>query len=123
MGGEELAVELSGYCHTIDPTRKGDSCSMIRLQQNHIQLATHLWIKIDVVGYNYVGRWRERAELLYDADREEHLDRCVIGTENPSAGYIRSDYNFEVDPGYLLEQAILYSGSDCRQAASLYDGS
>ena len=32
--------------------------------------------KIDVVGYNYVGRWRERAELLYDADREEHL-RCV----------------------------------------------
>lgn len=36
---------------------------------------------------------------MYDADREEHLDRCVIGTENPSAGYIRSDYNFEVDPG------------------------
>ena len=98
VGGEELAVELSGYCHTIDPTRK--------VTLAHDQIAAEPYSardafmdKIDVVGYNYVGRWRERAELLYDADREEHLDRCVIGTENPSAGYIRSDYNFEVDPG------------------------
>ncbi|MFR3258444.1 MAG: glycoside hydrolase family 2 TIM barrel-domain containing protein [Lachnospiraceae bacterium] len=93
VGGEELAVELSGYCHTIDPTRK--------VTLAHDQIAAEPYSardafmdKIDVVGYNYVGRWRERAELLYDADREEHLDRCVIGTENPSAGYIRSDYNF-----------------------------
>ena len=98
VGGEELAVELSGYCHTIDPTRK--------VTLAHDQIAAEPYSardafmdKIDVVGYNYVGRWRERAELLYDTDREEHLDRCVIGTENPSAGYIRSDYNFEVDPG------------------------
>ena len=89
---------MSGYCHTIDPTRK--------VTLAHDQIAAEPYSardafmdKIDVVGYNYVGRWRERAELLYDADREEHLDRCVIGTENPSAGYIRSDYNFEVDPG------------------------
>ena len=69
VGGEELAVELSGYCHTIDPTRK--------VTLAHDQIAAEPYSardafmdKIDVVGYNYVGRWRERAELLYDADRE-----------------------------------------------------
>ena len=97
-GGEALAIELRDYCHTIDPTRK--------ITLAHDQIAAEPYSarqefmdQIDVVGYNYVGRWRERAELLYDADREEHLDRCVIGTENPSAGYIRSEYNFEVEPG------------------------
>ncbi len=97
-GGEALAIELSKYCHTIDPTRK--------VTLAHDQIAAEPYSarqefmdEIDVVGYNYVGRWRERAELLYDADREEHPNRCVIGTEHPSAGYIRSEYNFEVEPG------------------------
>lgn len=97
-GGEALAIELRDYCHTIDPTRK--------ITLAHDQIAAEPYSarqkfmdQIDVVGYNYVGRWRERAELLYDADREEHLDRCVIGTENPSAGYIRSEYELEVPAG------------------------
>ena len=30
---------------------------------------------LDVVGYNYVGRWRERAETFYEEDRKEYPER------------------------------------------------
>lgn len=48
--------------------------------------------ELDVVGYNYVGRWRNRAETFYDEDRRAHPDWCMIGTENGSIGGIRGEY-------------------------------
>ena len=38
--------------------------------------------ELDVVGYNYVDRWRERRELYYSLDREAFPKRRFIGTEN-----------------------------------------
>lgn len=95
-GGEKLAIELRDYCHSIDPSRK------ITLAHDQIvaeprAAKEEFMEEIDVVGYNYVGRWRKRAESLYDEDHEAYPHRCVIGTENPSAGYIRSTYKFEHD--------------------------
>lgn len=46
-----------------------------------------------MVGYNYVGRWRTRAETLYEDDKRAHPDWCVIGTENPGMGGIRGEYD------------------------------
>jgi len=52
--------------------------------------------QLDVVGYNYVGRWRERAETLYEEDRKLFPDRRFCGSENPSAwSSIRGDYRPE----------------------------
>lgn len=47
---------------------------------------------LDVVGYNYTGRWRERAETLYEEDRALFPNRRFCGSENASAGGVRSDY-------------------------------
>ncbi len=44
--------------------------------------------ELDVVGYNYVGRWRDRRERYYSVDRHDFPERRFIGTENgamPSA--------------------------------------
>lgn len=48
--------------------------------------------ELDVVGYNYVGRWRNRAETFYDEDRRAYPDWCMVGTENGSIGGIRGEY-------------------------------
>ena len=37
---------------------------------------------LDVVGYNYVGRWRDRREKYYSIDRHDFPQRRFIGTEN-----------------------------------------
>ncbi|MCD7832173.1 MAG: DUF4982 domain-containing protein [Firmicutes bacterium] len=47
---------------------------------------------LDVVGYNYVGRWRERAETFYDEDRRLYPARRFCGSENPSVGGERGVY-------------------------------
>lgn len=51
--------------------------------------------ELDVVGYNYVNRWRTRAETMYDDDKRAHPDWCMIGTENSSPGGIRGHYQME----------------------------
>jgi beta-galactosidase len=37
---------------------------------------------LDIVGYNYVDRWRERRELFAEQDRHDHPDWKMIGTES-----------------------------------------
>ncbi len=52
--------------------------------------------KLDVVGYNYVDRWRDRREKFYSIDRHAYPDRRFIGTETSAIFGPRGDY--AVDP-------------------------
>lgn len=52
--------------------------------------------ELDVVGYNYVGRWRNRAETFYDEDKRAYPDWCMVGTENGGIGGIRGEYPMEM---------------------------
>ncbi len=52
--------------------------------------------ELDVVGYNYVGRWRNRAETFYDEDKRAYPDWCITGTENGGTGGIRGEYPMEM---------------------------
>lgn len=95
-GGELTARRLKEYCRQVDPSR--------RITQANDQIVAEpraarqeFLEELDVVGYNYVGRWRKRAEGFYDEDHEKYPERCVIGSENPSAGYVRSEYSLEHD--------------------------
>ena len=45
--------------------------------------------KLDVVGYNYVDRWRDRREKFYSIDRRDYPRRRFIGTESTGLGGIR----------------------------------
>jgi beta-galactosidase len=48
--------------------------------------------KLDVVGYNYVDRWRERREQFYSVDRHAYPRRRFIGTESTALGGVRGAY-------------------------------
>jgi beta-galactosidase len=47
---------------------------------------------LDVVGYNYVDRWRDRREKFYNIDRHDYPTRKFIGTETSALGGIRGSY-------------------------------
>ena len=51
---------------------------------------------LDVVGYNYVDRWRDRREKFYSIDRHGYPTRKFIGTETSALGGVRGSY--AVDP-------------------------
>ncbi len=51
--------------------------------------------KLDVVGYNYVDRWRDRREKFYTIDRHAYPKRRFIGTETSSIFGPRGAYAFE----------------------------
>jgi len=47
---------------------------------------------LDVVGYNYVDRWRDRREKYYSIDRHAFPHRRFVGTESEAMGGIRGEY-------------------------------
>lgn len=89
--GHLLAKKLQDICHSIDPTRLvTQACDNIAAEPEE---ATKEFLDtLDIVGYNYVGRWRKRVETLYDDDKRTNPDWLIIGTENPSASGIRGKY-------------------------------
>ena len=89
--GYLTARHLKNICKELDPERlvtqaNDQICAEPRAA------AEEFLNELDVVGYNYVDRWRTRAETLYDDDKRAHPDWCVIGTENGSLGGVRGEY-------------------------------
>ncbi|MBO5033624.1 MAG: DUF4982 domain-containing protein [Lachnospiraceae bacterium] len=94
--GYQTARKLKGICKSLDPLRA--------VTQANDQIAAEpkaakpeFLNELDVVGYNYVGRWRERAETFYDEDKRTYPQWCMIGTENGGLGGIRSKYAFTME--------------------------
>ena len=89
--GVKIARELRDICHREDPSRMITSaCDCIAAAGGGT--LDGFMDALDVVGYNYVDRWRERAETLYDEDRRNYPDRRFIGSENCCAGGDRGAY-------------------------------
>ncbi|MGM0473867.1 MAG: glycoside hydrolase family 2 TIM barrel-domain containing protein [Bacteroidota bacterium] len=77
--------------HREDPTRP------VTTGNDHIASDDHItnpefFEMLDIVGYNYVDRWRERRELYYSVDKLAHPDWKMVGTECVSIGGIRGSY-------------------------------
>jgi beta-galactosidase len=79
--GVETLRALNKILHDNDPTRLVTvACDQI-VAEPHGALPEFL-AELDVVGYNYVGRWRDRREKFYSIDRHDFPQRRFIGTEN-----------------------------------------
>ncbi len=91
--GAKIVKFLQDICHREDSSRMVTSACDNIASIEPIRTRREFENALDVVGYNYVGRWRERAETFYEEDHELFPDRRVIGTENPSVGGIRAEYN------------------------------
>lgn len=92
VDGPAIASYLQDICHEEDPSRMVTSACDNIASIAPICTKREFEEALDVVGYNYVGRWRERAETFYDEDRHLYPHRRFIGTENPSVGGIRGEY-------------------------------
>ena len=90
--GVSILMHLQDICHKEDPSRMVcsacDNLSAAETSRTRDEFSGAL----DVVGYNYVGRWGINAETLYDVDRKKYPKRRMLGTENPSAGGTRGNY-------------------------------
>ncbi|MBB5061850.1 glycoside hydrolase family 2 TIM barrel-domain containing protein [Granulicella mallensis] len=60
--------------------------------------------KLDVVGYNYVDRWRDRREKYYSIDRQAYPQRRFIGTESSALRGARGVYFTEQPIDDILER-------------------
>lgn len=95
VDGVKILNFLQDICHREDSSRMVTlACDNIAAVEP-IRTYREFENALDVVGYNYAGRWRERAETFYEEDKMEFPGRRMIGTENPSAGGIRGDYSTE----------------------------
>jgi len=103
--GTETLRRLIGIFHREDPTRLVTAgCDQISAEP-HAAPQEFLAL-LDVVGYNYVNRWRDRAEKYYSIDRHAYPGRKMLGTESPGMGGIRGDYSglFTDDPAAINER-------------------
>jgi len=92
--GHNVAQKLIDICRKHDP---GRLCTQANDQIcAEPRAATEAFLDtLDIAGYNYTGRWRSRAETLYETDKRANPKRIIIGTENTSASGMRSDYRLE----------------------------
>jgi len=89
--GYLLARRLVGICHSEDPTRQVTvACDNIEAEP--IPAYESFLNELDVVGYNYVARWRMRTETYYADDRHKYPNRIFIGSENPGIVSVRGEY-------------------------------
>ena len=91
--GPETLRKLLAVFHTEDPTRPVTAgCDRIASEPPSNTVRPEFLALLDVVGYNYVDRWRDRKEKYYSIDRAVFPRRRVIGTESSSMGGVRGDY-------------------------------
>jgi len=91
--GVETLRRLLAVFHREDPTRPVTvGCDRIAAEPEAV--SNEFLDLLDVVGYNYVDRWRDRAQKYYSIDRHAFPRRKVIGTESPSMGGVRGDYRW-----------------------------
>jgi beta-galactosidase len=93
----ELLRELIAIFHREDPTRPVTAgCDQIAAEPKPAPV--EFLSLLDIVGYNYADRWRERRELYYSEDKAAHPSWRMIGTESTGMGGQRGDYRVFVPP-------------------------
>lgn len=92
-GGTETLRELLAIFHREDSTRPVTAaCDQIAAEPK--ATPAEFLNLLDVVGYNYVDRWRDRREKYYSVDRHANPQRRFIGTESSGMGGVRGDYRW-----------------------------
>ena len=96
--GYIIARKLVEVCHTEDPTRPAMSaCERINSDIPGYAAKKEFLEALDVIGYNYVNRWKTTYRRFYAEDKALHPEWKVIGAENTNLGGVRGKYRFEGD--------------------------
>lgn len=95
IDGVDLVKYLQDICHSEDVSRMVTSACDNIAAGGTSRTLREFENELDVVGYNYTGRWRERAETFYDEDRHLFPKRRICGSENPAVGGDRGIYDVD----------------------------
>lgn len=91
--GPEILRAILDIFHREDPTRLVTvACDRIAAEPR--ATPDSFLNLLDVVGYNYVDRWRDRTNLYFSIDRARHPEWRFIGTESSSMSGSRGDYAY-----------------------------
>ena len=91
--GAETLQQLLKVFNTQDPTRMVTAgCDHIHSEPASEAARPEFLALLDVVGYNYVDRWRDRKEKYYSIDRHAFPRRRFVGTESEAMGGVRGEY-------------------------------
>jgi beta-galactosidase len=91
--GAETLRQLLTIFHREDPTRMVTcGCDRIESEPDSNRARPEFLALMDVVGYNYVDRWRDRSEKYYSIDKAAYPQRRMIGTESSGMGGVRGSY-------------------------------
>lgn len=95
--GAGIVKKLVDICHSMDYSRPVTSaCDNIKAEPSE---TTDAFLEqLDIVGYNYVDRWRTRTETFYGDDHFLKPERKMLGSENVSCSGIRGEYKLEGNP-------------------------
>ena len=127
--GTQTLLALKRIIHEEDPTRMVTAaCDRIASEPLSNRVKPEFLESLDVVGYNYVDRWRERADLYYSLDRAAHPKRRFVGTESIGIGGIRGDYRYLVESAkpaegmhFLPEQNLIVDSESLWKFVRVYD--
>ena len=92
--GWRYTRRLSGLCRGIDPTRPITAASD-QMKSEPCPVTEGFLRGLDIVGVNYVDRWRERTETFFDEEKREHPDWLFLGTEDIAVNGPRCGYSLE----------------------------
>lgn len=120
---------LLAIFHAEDPTRPVTvACDRIASEPLSNRVRPEFLAELDVVGYNYVDRWRRRADLYYSIDRAAFPRRRFVGTESDGLGGIRGDYQGIVAekgadpaPWFLIPSNLRLDVEELWKFVSLHD--
>jgi beta-galactosidase len=102
--GSETLDRLMTIIRGKDPTRPITvACDQIAAEPK--QALPEFLEKLDVVGYNYVDRWRDRREKYYSIDRQAYPYRRFIGTESSALYGARGVYAIDQSNDLFFERA------------------
>ena len=101
--GPKTLAGLAAVLRAKDPTRPFTvACDNIAAEPK--PALPEFLNELDVVGYNYVDRWRDRREKFYSIDRHDFPKRRFIGTESTALGGVRGEYAFGAEAPVFGEQ-------------------
>jgi beta-galactosidase len=102
--GPETLQRLLNIIRSKDPTRLITvACDQIAAEPK--PALPEFLAKLDVVGYNYVDRWRDRREKYYSIDRHAYPNRRFIGTESTALFGARGVYAVDQSNELFFEKA------------------
>lgn len=105
--GADMLRELVQTFHAEDPTRLVTSaCDNILAEPTCT--TEEFKDELDVLGFNYIDRWRLHANTCYYAEHEERPWQPFLGTEHPSNNGIRGAYDRVWRRGYRYYNNMLH---------------